>query len=111
VNGLLTSWKQDNNMIYFAQVPDPTSLPPLPTGTNMVRSLPSLVVARPSTEFGVSAFGEEKNNKYAAAGIDPFVTYTSLLQYNKQQVTLAKYDYASQLPLLLFSEPAQAKTS
>lgn len=25
-------------MIYFAAVPDPTSLPPLPTGTNMVRA-------------------------------------------------------------------------
>lgn len=38
MNGLATSWKQDNNMIYFAAVPDPTSLPPLPTGTNMVRT-------------------------------------------------------------------------
>lgn len=25
-------------MIYFAAVPDPTSLPPLPSGTNMVGS-------------------------------------------------------------------------
>ena len=30
--------QQDNNMIYFAAVPDPTSLPPLPSGTNMVGS-------------------------------------------------------------------------
>lgn len=61
VNGMLTSWNQDNNMIYFAAVVDAMSLPPLPAGANMVQ--------------------------------------------------LTKYDYMSSSPPILFSEPAEAKTS
>ena len=61
VNGMLTSWKQDNSMIYFAAIVDAMSLPPLPAGANMVQ--------------------------------------------------LTKYDYVSSLPPILFSEPAEAKTS
>lgn len=36
VSSMLTSWKRDNSTIYFAGIVDAASLPPLPTGANMV---------------------------------------------------------------------------
>lgn len=56
VNGMLTSWKQDNNMIYFSQVVDQMSLPPLPAGTSMVNitkydyvsTLPAILFSEPA---------------------------------------------------------------
>ena len=48
-------------MIYFAQIVDPTSLPPLPAGQNMIKEM-------------------------------------------------TKYNCVSELPPILFSEPAEAKT-
>ena len=56
VNGLLTSWKQDNSMIYFAAIVDAMSLPPLPAGANMVQltkydyvsSLPPILFSEPA---------------------------------------------------------------
>lgn len=56
VNGMLTSWKQDNSMIYFAAIVDAMSLPPLPAGANMVQltkydyvsSLPPILFSEPA---------------------------------------------------------------
>lgn len=79
-------------MIYFAAVPDSTSLPPLPSGTNMVRSA-CLPVASVGCLVGLSTH------------------HSSTTTTTAEQVTLAKYKYVSELPQLAFSEPAEAKTS
>ena len=81
-------------MIYFAAVPDAMSLPPLPAGMNMVRSYPhvdQICIWRGELTW------------LLGPRLHPTLCLIILIQ-----ITLSKYEYASNLPAILFAEKPPA---